>query len=123
MAEEHEGVPAQARPDLGPPPHWRWEAIAATERPRSLHVSGGTLVFIQDRDTSDVWAMEPGGAPRRLTTGREPAPFWEDTQPVLSPDGTRTATRVRSGSCRSPAGRRAASARARRPCGSTTRGW
>ena len=91
MVEEHEGVLSQARPDVPPPPHWRLEAVAATERPRSLHVGHGTLVFIQDRDTSDVWAMEPGAAPRRLTTGREPAPFWEDTQPVLSPDGSTVA--------------------------------
>ena len=52
--DEHAGVPAQERPDVGPPPHWRLEAVAATERPRSLHVAGETLVFIQDRDTSDV---------------------------------------------------------------------
>ena len=29
--------------------------------------------------------------PRRLTTGRDPQPYWEDTQPVFSPDGTRVA--------------------------------
>jgi dipeptidyl aminopeptidase/acylaminoacyl peptidase len=54
-------------------------------------VAGETLVFIQDRDTSDVWALARGGAPRRLTTGRAPMPFWEDTQPVVSPDGTTVA--------------------------------
>ena len=42
-----------------------------------------TAVFIQDRDTSDVWLLdlEAGAPPERLTTGREPAPYWEDTQP------------------------------------------
>ena len=29
--------------------------------------------------------------PHRLTTGRDPAPYWEDTQPRLSPDGSRVA--------------------------------
>ncbi len=31
--DAHGGVPSQPRPDLPPPPHWRLEAIAATERP------------------------------------------------------------------------------------------
>ena len=30
------GIPRPARVDVPPPPHWRLEAIAATERPRSL---------------------------------------------------------------------------------------
>ena len=34
--DEHEGVLAQPRKDLKPPPHWRLEAVAATPRPRSL---------------------------------------------------------------------------------------
>jgi len=90
----HEGVRAQPRKDLAPPPHWRLEAVVATERPRSLAVGhdGDTLVFVWDRDTSDVWAMSVDDpTPRRLTTGRQPAPFWEDTQPVLSPDGAMVA--------------------------------
>lgn len=95
--DEVEGVPSQPRKDLKPPPHWRLEAVAATERPRSLTVGGGrtTAVFIQDRDTSDVWLLELGGAgagvPQRLTTGRDPMPYWEDTEPRLSPDGTTVA--------------------------------
>ncbi len=88
--DQHEGIPVQDRKDLFPPPHWRLEAVAACERPRSLVLGedGTTIVFIQDRDTSDIWTLsldEP--IPRRLTTGREPAPFWEDIQPTLSPDG------------------------------------
>ena len=93
--DEAEGVPSQPRRDLKPPPHWRLEAVAATERPRSLTLGadGSTAVFIQDRDTSDVWLLEVAGdgaaaVPQRLTTGRDPMPFWEDTEPRLSPDGT-----------------------------------
>ena len=88
--DAHEGVRAQPRKDLAPPPHWRLEAVVATERPRSLGVGadGDTLVFVWDRDTSDVWTLSVDDpTPRRLTTGRQLAPFWEDTQPVLSPDG------------------------------------
>ena len=96
--DEVEGVPSQLRNDLKPPPHWRLEAVAATERPRSLTLGadGSTAVFIQDRDTSDVWLLELGGVgesavPQRLTTGRDPMPFWEDTEPRLSPGGTKVA--------------------------------
>jgi len=95
--DEAEGVPSQPRKDLKPPPHWRLEAVAATERPRSLTLGsdGRTAVFIQDRDTSDVWLLELGAGaaavPQRLTTGRDPMPFWEDTEPRLSPDGTTVA--------------------------------
>src|SRR3954467_2104209 len=92
--EERHGIPVPARKDLDPPPHWRLEAIAATERPRSPSVgAGGThVVFVADRDTSDVWLLElSGGAPVRLTPGRDPAPFWEDNEPRLSPDGSTVA--------------------------------
>ena len=89
-----EGIPSQVRKDLMPPPYWRLESVVATERARSLSLGddGQTAVFIQDRDTSDVWLLdldEP--TPRRLTTGRVPSPYWEDTQPVLSPDGSQVA--------------------------------
>lgn len=76
--DEHEGVRAQPRKDVKPPPNWRLEAIAQTPRPRSLHVVGGRAVFIEDGgDTSDVWLLdlEDGAVPRRLTTGREPMPY------------------------------------------------
>jgi dipeptidyl aminopeptidase/acylaminoacyl peptidase len=92
--DEHGGIPRPARVDLKPPPSWRLEAVVATERPRSPAVSsdGRSAVFVQDRDTSDLWLLElEGGSPRRLTTGRDPQPYWEDTQPVFSPDGTTVA--------------------------------
>ena len=54
--------------------------------------TGGARVFVQDRDTSDVWLLDLADAvPRRVTTGRDPMPFWEDTAPQLSPDGTHVA--------------------------------
>jgi dipeptidyl aminopeptidase/acylaminoacyl peptidase len=93
--DEHEGVRSQRRKDLTPPSHWRLDAIAATHRPRSLTIGADRrrAVFIEDRDTSDVWLLdlEAGTVPERLTTGREPAPYWEDTWPYLSPDGSTVA--------------------------------
>jgi dipeptidyl aminopeptidase/acylaminoacyl peptidase len=92
--EEFGGVPTPTRRGSVEPAHWRLEAIAATERARDVSVSpdGSTLVFIQDRDTSDVWALDVGDrVPRRLTSGRDPMPYWEDTAPALSPDGTTVA--------------------------------
>ena len=89
--DEHEGVLAQPRKDLKPPPHWRLEAVAATRRPRSLTLSADRThaAFIEDGETSDVWLLdlEADTPPERLTTGRAPAPFWEDIEPRLSPDG------------------------------------
>ena len=75
--DESEGIPVQPRKDVAPPPHWRLEAIAATERPRSLTLGADRrhAVFIQDRETSDVWLLdldEPHAVPQRLTTGRAP---------------------------------------------------
>src|SRR5215210_7529024 len=93
--DEHHGVRAQPRRDLKPPPHWRLEAVAATHMPRALTVSPDrrSAVFIEDRDTSDVWLLdlEQDSVPERLTTGREPANWWEDTPPRLSPDGSTVA--------------------------------
>lgn len=89
--EEYGGVPTPTRRESGPPPHWRLEAIAATERPRSLALSpdGRMLVFILDRDTSDLWTLDlDERIAHRLTTGRDPMPYWEDTTPAVSPDGT-----------------------------------
>src|SRR3954447_25331140 len=92
MAEAHQGVHAQPRKDLAPPEHWRIEAVIATPKPRSLSVGrdGATAVFIQDgNDASDVWLLDLAGpsVPERLTTLREPQPWWEDTTPRMSPDG------------------------------------
>ncbi|MDQ2983654.1 MAG: S9 family peptidase [Actinomycetota bacterium] len=88
--DEREGIPVPARKDSKPPPHWRLEAVVATERPRSVTISadGRRIVFIQDGETSDVWLLDlEERVPRRLTTGRPPMPYWEDTEPRLSPDG------------------------------------
>jgi dipeptidyl aminopeptidase/acylaminoacyl peptidase len=93
--DEHEGVLAQPRKDLKPPPHWRLEAVAYTPMPRTMTIGADRrrAVFIQDADTSDVWLLdlESGVAPERLTTGREPAPYWEDVPPRISPDGSTVA--------------------------------
>ena len=91
---EYGGLPTPTRRGDPNPPHWRLDAIAATERPRSISLGadGRTLAFIQDRDTSDVWLLDlEVGEPRRLTTGRDPMPYWEDTTPAISPDGTTVA--------------------------------
>ena len=88
--DEHNGVPSEPRSDVKPPPHWRLEAVVRTPRPRSLTVSADRrqALFIEDAETSDVWLLDlEGGRPQRLTTGRDPAPFWEDIEPRLSPDG------------------------------------
>ncbi len=87
--EAYGGLPTPMRRGDPSPPRWRLEAVAATERPRSPSVSkdGRLLAFIHDRDTSDVWLLDlDGGEPQRLTTGREPMPYWEDTTPAISPD-------------------------------------
>ena len=91
--EERGGLPIPPRADVQPPPHWRLDAIAATERPRDLALApgSGSVAFILDRDTSDVWALEPGSAPRRLTTDRALVAYWEDTTPSWSPGASRVA--------------------------------
>src|SRR5215210_5704252 len=94
--DERHGALAQPRPDAPRASHWRLEAIAHTPRPRSLSVGpdGRRAVFIQDGDDrSDVWLLDLEDAEAsRLTTGREPMPYWEDTTPRLSPDGGRVAS-------------------------------
>jgi dipeptidyl aminopeptidase/acylaminoacyl peptidase len=93
--DEHEGVLAQPRKDLKPPPHWRLEAVAYTPMPRTLTIGAERrrAVFIQDADTSDVWLLEldSGASPERLTTGRDPGADWEDVPPRISPDGSTVA--------------------------------
>jgi dipeptidyl aminopeptidase/acylaminoacyl peptidase len=93
--DEHLGVRAQPRKDLKPPPHWRLEAVAATNRPRSLTIGADRrqALFIEDDETSDVWLLDLGGsgAPERVTAGRDPMPYWEDDEPRLSPDGSTVA--------------------------------
>jgi hypothetical protein len=50
--DEHEGVRAQPRKDLEPPPHWRLEAIARTPRPRST----GVVVFTPRSPVGEIAA-------------------------------------------------------------------
>jgi hypothetical protein len=64
--DEFEGIPIPARKDLPLPPHWRLEAVAAVERPRSLTLGADRRIalFIVDRETSDVWSLDlDAGAP------------------------------------------------------------
>ena len=92
--DESGGIPNPGRPDVQPPPNWRLEAVAATERPRQLELSpdGSTVAFMLDRDTSDLWTIQvAGGAASRVTTDRPLAAYWEDGNAVWSPDGTRLA--------------------------------
>ena len=92
--EEYGGVPTPSRRGNPLPPHWRLEAAWARERPRtpSISADGRLVAFIEDRDTSDVWLLDvEAGAVSRLTTGRQPMPYWEDTTPTISPDGSHVA--------------------------------
>jgi dipeptidyl aminopeptidase/acylaminoacyl peptidase len=94
-ADEVGGIPNPGRPDVLPPPTWRLEAVAATDRPRQIEVSpdGGTVAFVLDRDTSDIWTIAVDGRvqPQRVTTGRPLTAYWDDFNAVWSPDGARLA--------------------------------
>ena len=92
--DEHGGIPNPGRPDATPPPTWRLEMVAATERVRHASVSpdGATVAFVVDDDCSDVWTVPvDGGEAVRVTTGRPLAAFWEDGGAAWSPDGRRLA--------------------------------
>jgi dipeptidyl aminopeptidase/acylaminoacyl peptidase len=92
--DEHGGLPSLPRPDAPKAPHWSLEAVAAVERPHHSTVSpdGRRVAFLLDRETTDVWCLPAsGGSAQRLTTGRPLHPFWEDTAPAWSSDGTRVA--------------------------------
>ncbi|MFZ0014491.1 MAG: hypothetical protein WAL25_10310, partial [Acidimicrobiia bacterium] len=88
-------MPSQTRPDFTLPPHWRLDAIYATERPHHPQVSpkGDAICFILSAAaTSDVYVVSmSGGQAARLTTDRQLASYWEDSAPLWSPDGTRIA--------------------------------
>ena len=92
--DEHGGIPNPGRPDVTPPPSWRLEMVAATERVRHASVSpdGATVAFVVDDACSDVWTVPvDGGEAVRVTTGRPLAAFWEDGGAAWSPDGARLA--------------------------------
>jgi dipeptidyl aminopeptidase/acylaminoacyl peptidase len=93
--DERGGVPSQDRPDFTLPPHWRLDAIYATERPHHPRVSpqGATIAFVLSAAaTSDVYVVSTsGGQATRLTTDRRLASYWEDSAPQWSPDGKRIA--------------------------------
>ena len=93
--DEHEGVLAQPRKDVKPPPHWRLEAIAQHAAPAladRARPPGGLHRGRRPRPrTSGCSTSRPAAPPERLTTGREPVPYWEDTAPRLSPDGSTVA--------------------------------
>ena len=85
-------APSQPRKDLPAPTHWRLEAVAAVERPHDLVADDPAirLAFVLDRADvgSDIWVLEPGSSPDRITVDRPPAAYWEDTAPAWSHDGT-----------------------------------
>lgn len=92
--DEHGGVPSLVRPDRPRPTHWSLDAIAAVGRPHDPVVSpdGQYVSVVFDRDTSDIWIVSiSGDSPYQLTTGREPAAYWEDDPATWSPDGQRIA--------------------------------
>jgi dipeptidyl aminopeptidase/acylaminoacyl peptidase len=92
--EEYGGVPTPERRGSPLPSHWRLEAVWATERPRTPTMSADRrlVAYIHDRDTSDVWLLQlDTGTVTRLTSGRDPMPYWEDTTPAVSPDGSQVA--------------------------------
>jgi TolB protein len=93
--DEHGGVPSQKRPDRDPPPHWRLDAIWATEIPTLPAVSpdGSLVAFVLAAGpVNDIYILPAtGGQARRLTTDRPTVNYWADSAPVWSPDGTRIA--------------------------------
>ena len=122
--DERHGVLAQPRERCAARRRTGGSRRSPTRRGRAACRSGAggrRAVFIEDGDDrSDVWLLdlESGAPPARLTTGRDPMPYWEDTTPRLSPDGSArspTRTRATCGSSRPRAGRRAGSSRAGSP--------
>lgn len=93
--DEAGGVPSQQRPDFTLPPHWRLDAVYATGRPHHPAASpdGVTIAFVlSSSGESDIHLVAThGGQMRRLTTDRALAPYWEDSAPAWSPDGSRIA--------------------------------
>ncbi len=105
--DEIGGVASEPLPDRSPPPHWRLDAIFATARPHHLALSpdGSRVAFVLDLEgTSDIWALElDSPQPMRLTTDRVSVPYWADSPPVWSPDGSRLAFNDDGKTCIVPA--------------------
>ena len=91
--EEFGGVPTPTRRDAPTTSQWTLEAIAATERARPRALAGRRPHRVHpDRDTSDVWLLDQAKREvMRMTTRRELQPYWEDTAPAVSPDGSQIA--------------------------------
>jgi len=93
--DEAGGVPSQQRPDFVLPRHWRLDAVYATGRPHHPAASpdGADIAFVLSASgESDIYLVATdGGQARRLTTDRALAPYWEDSAPSWSPDGSRVA--------------------------------
>ena len=120
--DEHEGVRAQPRKDVKPPPHWRLEAIAQTPRPHSLtRARPARAVFIQadGRDLRRL-AARPRGRRRARAPDHRPRAGRLLGRHAAAPLPGRRDRRLRRrtttcGSCRPPAARRASSSRAASP--------
>jgi dipeptidyl aminopeptidase/acylaminoacyl peptidase len=84
--DEHGGLPSLARPNAPKAAGWSLEAVVAVERPHhpALSPDGSRAAVLLDRTNTEV----EGGRPQRLTTGRAPSAYWEDSAPVWSPDGS-----------------------------------
>ena len=129
--DEHEGVRAQARKDVKPPPHWRLEAIAQTPRPHSLTGARRPRASSSrpSAETSDVWLLDLDGRRRARAPDHRPRAgrlLGGHRSRASRPDGATVAyadERPRVARRRPPAARRASSSRAAARCGSTTRGW
>ena len=115
------GVASQPRPDLQPPPHWRLDAVFATERPHHPAVSpdGTKVAFVLSASgTSDVYVIDIaiGSQAKRLSTDRSLTNYWEDATSKWSPDGA-------SNMSTSPTPRKPTDLPAVSPRSTSTRGW
>ena len=68
----------------------RGDGAAALARPRARTGAAPSSSRTARPPTSGC-STSPIPSPQRVTTGRDPMPYWEDTAPQLSPDGTRVA--------------------------------
>ena len=92
---ESNGWPSIQRPDVKPPKGWNLSLITSVERIRNHRLSpdGNTISYIKDSETlSDVFTLPAeGGWPRRMSTDRGLAAYWDDEVPQWSPDSRRLA--------------------------------